>query len=150
MATLSGEASAEIDPPIERCWAVVQDVAVASEGQHALERVDVIERDDRGRPLVCAATTNTKISRFTTRVRFEYEEPTRLSWMQVGKSDLRSMRGAWELEDLGRGRTRATYRLEVDPGRIGAVIRGPVEPAIRAAVVGGRPRELAVRVATTA
>jgi hypothetical protein len=63
-----------------------------------------------------------------------------------GEGDLKALVGAWELEDLGDGRTRATYRLEGDPGRVlGMMIRGPVEGRIREILVGGRPDELAER-----
>ena len=51
------------------------------------------------------------------------------------------MHGWWRLEDLGDGRTRATYGLEVDPGRmLGMLLRGPVEGKVRDYLVGGRPR----------
>jgi uncharacterized protein YndB with AHSA1/START domain len=149
MGTLSGEAAIEIDAPIERVWAVVEDVASAPEWQGSLQRMAVVERDAQGRAVLCDATTDAKVRKVTTRTRFEYHEPTGLAWEQVGKSDLKSMRGAWELEDLGDGRTRATYRLAIDPGRLGLLVRGPVESAVRAAIVSGRPQELARRVAAS-
>jgi hypothetical protein len=56
--------------------------------------------------------------------------------------------GAWELEELDDGHTRATFRLDADPGRVlGLLIRGPVEAATRAIFVNGRPDELKRRVA---
>ena len=60
---------------------------------------------------------------------------------------MKSVEGSWLLEDLGTGRTRATYSLDADPGRVlGIVIRGPVEAATRAIFVSGRPGELKRRV----
>jgi len=45
--------------------------------------------------------------------------------------------GWWKLEDLGGDRTRATYALEVDPGRmLGMLIRGPVEGQVREFLLG--------------
>jgi hypothetical protein len=56
---------------------------------------------------------------------------------------MKSVDGAWELEDLGEGRTHATFVLDADPGLVlGLVIRGPVEVATRAIFVNGRPGEL--------
>ena len=79
-------------------------------------------------------------------MRFSYAPPTRLTWTQV-KGDLKSVEGSWELEDLGGGRTRATYELDGDPGRmLGMLIRGPVEDGIRALLVNARPGELKTRV----
>jgi hypothetical protein len=55
--------------------------------------------------------------------------------------------GAWILEDLGGGRTKATYELDSDPGRVlGMLIRGPVESAVRSMLVNARPGELKKRV----
>jgi hypothetical protein len=79
-------------------------------------------------------------------VRFRYEGPTRLSWTQE-KGQLKSVDGSWELEDLGDGRTRATYSLEVDPGRrLGMVIRGPLIDVLRHMLAGARAGELKGRV----
>ncbi len=83
-----------------------------------------------------------KVRRIKARVRFTYEAPTRLSWTQE-EGEMKSVEGSWELEDLGGGRTRATFNLDADPGRmLGMLIRGPVEAATRAIFVSGRPAEL--------
>ena len=59
------------------------------------------------------------------------------------KGDLKSMDGSWELEDLGDDRTRATYWLAGDTGRVlGMVIRGPVEDRLRDMLVNARADEL--------
>jgi uncharacterized membrane protein len=144
---LGGEASVEIDVPLEEVWAVCEDVASAPEWQNGLEEMEVLERDADGRVLVANSVSDAKVKTVSTRVRFTYEEPTRVSWSQE-KGDLKSLEGAWELEDLGGGRTRATYRLEGDPGRVlGVMIRGPVEDRLRDMLVGGRPQELRARMA---
>ena len=79
-------------------------------------------------------------------MRFAYDPPGRLSWTQE-KGDLKSVEGAWVLEDLGDGRTKATYQLDSDPGRVlGMLIRGPVESAVRGMLVNARPGELKRRV----
>lgn len=141
MANLGGSASVEIDAPIERVWAVVEDVLSAPEWQGGLDRMTALERDEGGRPTLVRTENDIKVRRIVAEVRFSYEGPTRLSWHQV-KGDMKSVEGAWELEDLG-GRTRVTYRLDADPGRLlGLVIRGPVEVATRALFVNGRPQEL--------
>lgn len=66
----------------------------------------------------------------------------RITWVQED-GDLKSVEGSWELEDLGDRRTRATYRLEVDPGRIlGIAIRGPVVGVLRGRMVESMPGKL--------
>ncbi len=146
MAHLGGTASTEIDAPLDRVWAEVEDVLSAPEWQGGLVAISPLERDGDGRPTLVESESDVKVRHVKTKVRFSYEPPTRLSWTQV-KGDLKSVDGSWTLEDLGNGRTRATYALDADPGRVlGMLIRGPVEGAVRAALVNSRPGELKKRV----
>ena len=146
MAHMGGTASAEIDAPIDEVWAVVEDVLIAPEWQGGLVEVSALERDGEGRPTLVESVSDIKVRRVKTQVRFSYDPPTRLSWSQE-KGDLKSVEGSWVLEDLGEGKTRATYTLDGDPGRVlGMVIRGPVEAAARAMLVNARPGELKARV----
>jgi ribosome-associated toxin RatA of RatAB toxin-antitoxin module len=147
MGMLGGEASIEVDVHIEEVWEVVVDIESAPDWQEGFEDVEVIERDHADRVLVANTESDAKVRTVKTRLRFSYEEPTLVEWRQE-KGDLKSLVGAWELEDLGGDRTRVTYRLEGDPGRVlGMLIRGPVEDRIREMLVGGRPGELAARLA---
>jgi carbon monoxide dehydrogenase subunit G len=143
---MGGSASAEIDAPLEEVWAVVEDVLSAPQWQGGLVGMTALERDADGRPTLVETENDIKVRRVKSQVRFSYDGPTRLSWTQE-KGDLKSVDGAWLLEDLGDGRTKATYTLDGDPGRIlGMVIRGPVEDAVRALLVNARPDELKRRV----
>lgn len=143
---MGGEASAEIDAPLDRVWAEVEDVLAAPEWQGGLVAVTALEHDAEGRPTLVETESDIKVRHVKTQVRFGYEPPRRLTWTQE-KGDLKSVEGSWTLEDLGEGRTRATYKLDGDPGRmLGMVIRGPVEAAARAVLVNARPGELKARV----
>ena len=145
MGKLGGEASTEIDVHIDEVWEVVVDIETAPDWQDGFEDIEVLERDGDGRVLVANTESDAKVKTVKTRLRFTYEQPYLVEWRQE-KGDLKSLVGAWELEDLGDGRTRATYRLAGDPGRVlGMMIRGPVEGKIREILVGGRPGELADR-----
>lgn len=146
MANIGGTASTEINASIEACWAVVEDVATAPDWQDGLNAMDVRERGDDGRVILAESTSDAKVREVRSLVRFTYEEPDRVSWRQE-KGDLKKLDGAWELESLGPDRTRATYRLDGDPGRVlGMLVRGPVEGRLREVLVGGRPDELKRRV----
>jgi carbon monoxide dehydrogenase subunit G len=146
MANLGGTACVEIEAPLAEVWAVVEDVLSAPQWQGGLDRITALEHDDEGRPTLVETENDIKVRRIKTRVRFHYEAPGRLSWSQE-KGDMKSVEGSWLLEDLGERRTRATYSLDADPGRVlGLVIRGPVEAATRAIFVSGRPGELKRRV----
>lgn len=143
---MGGTASAEIEAPLDDVWAVVEDVLTAPEWQGGMVAMSALERDAAGRPTLVETENDIKVRHVKTQVRFRYEPPMRLSWTQE-KGDLKSVEGSWTLEDLGEGRTRATYALDSDPGRVlGMLIRGPVEAAIRAMLVNARPGELKVRI----
>lgn len=146
MGHMGGSASAEIDAPVDEVWAVVEDVLTAPDWQGGLVAMSALERDADGRATLVETENDIKVRHVKTQVRFRYEPPTRLSWTQE-KGDLKSVEGSWILEDLGEGRTRATYTLDSDPGRVlGMLIRGPIEAAIRAMLVNARPGELKGRV----
>lgn len=145
MGKLGGQASTEIDAPLERVWAVVEDVLSAPEWQGGLLSMEALETDAQGRPTLVETVNDAKVRQVRSRVRFAYDGPTRLTWRQE-KGDIKSLDGAWTLEDLD-GRTRATYELEGDPGRVlGMLVRGPVEDSIRRVLVDARPEELRRRV----
>jgi carbon monoxide dehydrogenase subunit G len=147
MGNLGGSASEEIEAPLEQVWAIVEDVLSAPEWQGGLDAMSALERDAQGRPTLVETENDIKVRRIKARVRFSYEGPTRLSWSQE-QGDMKSVEGSWELEDLGGGRTRATFNLDADPGRVlGMLIRGPLEAATRAIFVNGRPGELGRRAA---
>jgi carbon monoxide dehydrogenase subunit G len=146
MSKLIGTSSAEIEAPLEDVWTLVEDVESAPEWQGGLKSMVALERDANGRATRCEAGTDIKVRTVKTIVRFGYDGPRRLSWTQE-KGDLKSVDGSWELEDLGGGRTHATYRVEVDFGRVlGALVRGPVESAIRDMLAGARAGELKSRI----
>jgi carbon monoxide dehydrogenase subunit G len=146
MANIVGNSTTEIDAPLDHVWEVVEDVEDAPNWQGGLKGLHALERDDEGRVILCEADNDAKVLTVKSTVRFHYEGPARLSWTQE-KGQLKSVDGSWELEDLGDGRTRATYSLEVDPGRkLGMVIRGPLIDLLRDMLAGARAGELKRRV----
>jgi carbon monoxide dehydrogenase subunit G len=140
MGSLEGESTAEIDAPIEKVWAVVADVESAPQWQDGLTKITVKDRDGDGHAVVCESETDAKVKSVKSLVRFSYTEPTQLAWVQE-KGDLKSVQGRWELTDLG-GRTRARYWIDVDLGRLGMLVRGPMVGVLRHQLAGARAGEL--------
>lgn len=141
MATLDGSASAEINAPIETCFALAADLDGIASWQDGVVGVDVLERDADGRALVAEVTNDAKVRTIKSRVRFAYDEPNGMRWKQE-KGDLKSLRGSWTFAAQG-GVTTATYALEIDPGRVlGMLARGPVVDRIRDLMVNARPEQL--------
>jgi hypothetical protein len=146
MGTIIGSSTAEIEAPIGTVWATIEDVLVAPEWQGGLKDMGELERDGDGHVTLAESANDAKVRTIRSTVRFAYEAPTRLSWQQE-KGEMKSVEGSWELEDLGGDRTRATYNLEVDLGRmLSLVIRGPLVDVLRGQLVNARADELKRRV----
>jgi ribosome-associated toxin RatA of RatAB toxin-antitoxin module len=140
--TISGTSSAEIDAAIDQVWALVEDVEKAPEWQGGLKALRALERDEQGRATLCESESDAKVRTVKSTVRFSYDSPTTLTWRQE-KGELKAVDGSWKLEDLGGDRTRATYELEVDLGRmLGMVIRGPLVDLLRGMLISARAGEL--------
>jgi uncharacterized membrane protein len=136
MGNISGERSVEIDAPVERCYEIASDINHAPEWQGSLKDVEVLERDGEKRALLVETESDAKVKTVKATLRFSYEPPTAIRWVQE-KGDTKSLIGSWTFEDIGDGRTRATYALEADPGRmLGMLLRGPAEAKVRDFLLG--------------
>jgi uncharacterized membrane protein len=136
MGNITGERSVEIDAPIQRVFDIAADIENAPAWQGSLKDVEVLERDGDGRPSLVDTVNDAKVKTVKNKLSFTYNSPTEIRWRQE-KGDVKSLVGWWKLEDLGGDRTRATYALEVDPGRmLGMLIRGPVEGQVRDFLLG--------------
>ena len=136
MGTISGERSVEINAPVERCFEIASDIANAPDWQGSLKDVEVLERDGQKRAALAETESDATVKTVRSVLRFTYEEPTSIRWVQE-KGDTKSLTGSWTFEDLGDGRTRATYALVADPGRmLGMLLRGPVEGKVRDMLLG--------------
>ncbi|HVO54704.1 MAG TPA: SRPBCC family protein [Solirubrobacterales bacterium] len=142
MGTISGEAAAEIEAAIADVYAVAADAEGAPRWQPEIEAAECLERDADGNQLRVRLETPTPVKRLTSVLAYTYRAPTLISWTQE-EGDLKSLTGSWELEELAPDRTKATYRLEVDPGRIlGMALRGPVVDLLRGRMVESMPGKL--------
>ena len=134
---IEGERTVEIEAPIERCYEIAADIENAPEWQGSLQDVDVLETDAEGRAELVETKSDIKVKSARSLLRFSYDPPAGLRWVQE-KGDAKSVEGWWSFEDLGDGRTRATYGLKSDPGRmLGMLLRGPVEGKVRDFLLGG-------------
>jgi ribosome-associated toxin RatA of RatAB toxin-antitoxin module len=139
MGKIGGSASTEISAPIEEVYAIAADVEGSPRWQPKLKLAECVERDGGGDQVLVRMETDARVRQLGSTIRFDYTKPTRIDWVQE-EGDLKSVEGSWEFEDLGGGRTRATYRLEVDPGRmLGMLIRGPIVGVLRGELVENMP-----------
>lgn len=142
MGTIVGSASAEIEAPIDEVFDVAADVEGSPRWQPEIKVAECVEHDADGNQVLVRMETDAKVRRLSSEMRFDYERPRHIGWAQE-EGDLKSVEGSWELEDLGDGRTQATYQLEVDLGRVlGLVIRGPLVGVLRGQLVESMPEKL--------
>ena len=143
VADLEGSSAIDIDASIERCFAIIADVERTPEWHGAIQRAHALECDARGRPVLVETDINAIVANVTVLLRFDYFEPTGMRWTRE-RGDLKSLLGTWQLEDLGSGRTRATYSLEIGLNRaLGLLrkgVRGPAETMVRG-LLSDRPVE---------
>jgi uncharacterized membrane protein len=145
MGTIRGERTVEIDAPVARVFEIAADIEHAPEWQPSLTDVEVLSRDGGGRARSVDTESDASVRTIRSRMNFSYEEFSAITWEQE-RGDVKAVHGWWRLEDLGDGRTRATYGLEVDPGRmLGLLLRGPVEGKVRDYLVGGAAEGLKER-----
>ena len=139
---IEGSASTEIEAAIAEVFAVAADVEGSPRWQPEIKAAECLDRDSAGRQVLVRTETDAKVRTLTSTLRFSYEEPTAIRWEQTD-GDLKSVRGSWELEELGASRTPATYRMEVDLGRmLGMVIRGPLVGVLRGQIIESMPGKL--------
>jgi ribosome-associated toxin RatA of RatAB toxin-antitoxin module len=134
---ITGEQSTEIAARPEAVFAVASDLERYPEWQDFLQRVTVTERDTDGRPTLVEAEADAKVTALRLVLRATRSEPTRVGWHSEG-GDLKAISGAFDLAPAGDGRTRATFALEVDPGRkLGLLLRGGVADRLRDRIMSG-------------
>jgi hypothetical protein len=139
---IEGEASTIIEAPIERVYEVAADVEGSIAWQPQFKSVTCLERDADGEQVLVDNETDATVRTLKSRLRFSYDKPNGLSWKQE-KGDLSDVEGGWRFEDLGEGRTKATYSLRVDLGRmLGMVIRGPLVGLMKGQLIDTMPDKL--------
>jgi uncharacterized membrane protein len=137
VGTLEASWTVEIGAPRERCFEIAADIEGAPEWQGTLERVEVLKRDREGRAAVVETMSDASVKKVHSRLRFAYQPPGEITWEQED-GDAKWLKGSWEFEEIGEGRTRATYEIRSDPGRIlGLLLRGPVEGKVKELLTKG-------------
>lgn len=121
------------------CMAALLDFGSYPEWQSAVKSADVL--DGSGSPVV-EFRIDAKLRTVRYVLRYHPEPPGRLWWEYV-EGDVNSVAGEYRLEDLGGGSTRATYHLEIDPGRF---VPGPLRRILTEGVMRLSVRELKARV----
>jgi uncharacterized membrane protein len=131
MGILKASSTVEVDAPLSKCYEIISDLEGSPRWQESMVACRVLETDSEGRAELVEIKSDAKVRTVTSRIAFAYQPESGMTWEQK-KGDMKWMTGSWALEDLGEGRTRATYALEADPGRmLGLLLKGPVEDKVK-------------------
>ncbi|MGZ5312189.1 MAG: SRPBCC family protein [Solirubrobacterales bacterium] len=109
------EHSVEIEAPIEVAFDAIVDYESFGGWQNAVDSVEVIDRTPEGVGRTVRLFVDAKIRKIDYVLRYSYARPTRIEWDFVEGNGMRYMDGTYTFEQLGPGRTRATYNLGADP-----------------------------------
>jgi uncharacterized membrane protein len=124
------ERQTEIDAPPRACFDALLDYETFPNWQRAVLSTEVLSRDGDGRGERVAFEIDAKLRTIRYTLDYGYEEPHLVNWRYV-EGDVRDVDGELVLEDLGDGKTLATYALRIDPGvwmpgRIADMLSGQV------------------------
>lgn len=119
----------------ERCFAVISDYARYAEFLPEMRQVTVERREADWAVVTFELDLMVRVA-YTLRL-FE-QRPTGLRWTLERATLMKTNSGGWQLEDLGDGRTRASYRIELElkgliPSSVTTRLAGTTLPSTLAA-----------------
>ena len=125
------EQSIIINAPPQAIYDVIVDYERYPEFLSDVESIKILKRNGN---VVDVEYTVNVIKRVSYILRLTGTPHTSVRWSLVKASFMKSNEGGWALEDLGDGRTKATYGLQVKvsrlvPGRVVDKLAGSTLPA---------------------
>jgi ribosome-associated toxin RatA of RatAB toxin-antitoxin module len=138
---LQGERESDLPVGLQAAYAAVAAVEDYPRWQSLVDHVEVLERDADDRPLLVSTALDAGVATLRLVLRYAYEPPHAVRF-ELERGDVRDLRGDWRLSGDDDA-TRASYRVEVDPGfKLGLLVRGGVADRLRAKVVDGTLEDL--------
>jgi uncharacterized membrane protein len=109
------EHTIEIEAPIETCFTAIVDYESFPRWQSSVISTEVLSRDGEGLGERVRLFLSAKGQRIDYTLDYSYERPAGISWEFVEGHGVKDVDGVYSFDDLGGARTRATYRLGIDP-----------------------------------
>jgi len=117
------EHTVEIAAPIETCFGAIIDYETFPKWQSAVVDTEVLDWDAKGRGKRVRLFVDAKVRKVDYTLDYRYDQPTRIEWDFVEGNGINDADGHYLFEDLGDGRTRATYKFGLE---VGLPLPGPV------------------------
>ena len=107
--------STETSAPPGVVFEVACDLEMYPEWATGVVEVEVLERDDEGRPARAAFLVDGFIKRISYELEYEYDPPHTISWKAVPGEDIKDMEGSYDFHPTDGGGTAIAYALRVAP-----------------------------------
>jgi uncharacterized protein YndB with AHSA1/START domain len=117
------EHTVEIEAPIETCFEAIVDYESFPEWQRAVVDTEVLDRHKDGLGKKVNLIVDAKVRKVDYTLDYRYRRPTLIEWDFVEGNGINDADGTYTFEDLGDGRTRATYKFGLE---VGIPLPGPV------------------------
>ncbi len=102
-----------VDRPADAVMDVIIDLEQYPQWAEGIESVEVLSRDDEGRPLRARYSIDAKVFQLSYVLEYQHVAPDHLTWHLVEGEQLSQLDGSYVLSEDG-GRTKVDYTLEVD------------------------------------
>lgn len=127
----SSSQSIIIAAPREKVYSVITDFVRYPEFLPEIKKVDIGTSSEDGTVISFSAHVIAPLE-YTLRIRFN--PPEGLTWTFVRGTLVRKNEGGWNLKELGKGKTEATYYIELGfgplvPGIISSTLAGSTLPS---------------------
>jgi ribosome-associated toxin RatA of RatAB toxin-antitoxin module len=133
--------STETTASPEEVFAVAVDVEAYPDWATGVASVEILDRDDQGRPARAVFSIDGFIKRISYELEYSYEEPHLISWTAVPGEDISEMEGSYEFRELDAGGTAIAYALRVNPNfTVPGFLRRQAEKQIVQAALRGLKR----------
>jgi uncharacterized membrane protein len=117
------EHTVEIEAPIDTCFEAIVDYESFPEWQRAVVATEVLDRHPDGLGKEVRLFVDAKVRKVDYTLDYRYRPPTLIEWDFVEGNGINDADGSYSFEELGPGRTRATYRFGLE---VGIPLPGPV------------------------
>lgn len=112
---MSDKASDSIvmDASPDEIMVVILDLEAYPEWSNDIKSVEVLSRDDQGRPLEAHFEADARVAQIDYTLRYDHDDPNGVSWTLTEGEVMRQLDGRYVLEAQGAS-TRVLYELEAD------------------------------------
>jgi len=107
--------SIEVSAEPHHVYEVALDLQGYPDWASQVKRVDILEKDEQGRPQRATFVVNAMVKEITYTLVYSYERANGFSWHAEPGDDIRALEGSYEFDELEDGNTRVVYALRVDP-----------------------------------